>query len=844
MKRNILLLPIGVWLLSACVGEEEPQAQIVVNVGAEGRQVSDRLYGVFIEDINRAGDGRLYAELVMNRSFEDAVIPIGYEVHADTLVSPLTYNHVTGQWVTVNNRWNPNPVPGWRLQAADGCRASMLVIDADPHFPTAPHYLHLTADEKAGAVSLVNEGYGGYGLQADALYHLRVIARSPQSSFTLNVRLMDEHDALLAQTALILDPAGEWCDLRADLTCNGAAAQGRLELVLPDSGARELDIDYVSLIPDDTYHHRPNGIRRDVAEAIEALHPTFVRWPGGCVVEGVTLETRFKWKEAMGDPAARPGIYNLWGYRNSCGLGWPEMLQFCEDLGAAAMYVCNVGMACQAQTSELAAESEVGAYLQDCLDAIEYAIGDTTTPWGARRAADGHPDPYSLEYVEIGNENWGPKYDERYSLFHEAIQARYPQLTLISDYGLEGLEGKTDVEMIDPHWYMAPSFFFNNTQLFDSLPRTGPGIYVGEYACNRSVGSGNMEAALSEAAFLLGMERNADLVKMSSYAPLLESDFYRAWPTNLIWVSPTEVMGRSSYQVQKLMAENRPTRSLPQSLLASAPELLTYPTGRLGLGCWKSKVEFRNARLSIDGAPAQPLDLDDGTSFVGEWLSEAGTLKQVAVEPCCKYLLPRLDADTYTLQLEARKIAGKDAFLVYFGMDETGEEGYYYSVGGQNNSKACVEKIHLGKNSGQDGDIAAFHAEMDQWYDLRIEVTPQESRLYVDGNLMITHHPQTYALQAYTAGIDDQRNELVLKAVNAAGVPWRLEYLLDGLAPDQKVATMGTAITLQAASLTDENSFAQPMLIAPKTCKFKAGQERFGYTLPPYSLTILRLPLE
>ena len=841
MKRNLLLLPIGVWLLSACECEV-PQAQIVVNVGAEGREVSERLHGVFIEDINRAGDGRFYAELVMNRSFEDAVVPRGYVAHADTLTSPLTYNHVTGQWVTVNNRWNPEAVPGWKLLAADSCEAAMQVLDADPHFETAPHYLHLSATDGAGAVKLVNLGYGGYGLQAESLYHLRVIARSAQASFPLTVRLVDEHDAPLAQADLMLERAGEWSDLSMDLTCGGATAQGRLELVLPDHGAREVDIDYVSLMPDDTYHHRPNGMRRDVAEAIEALHPAFVRWPGGCVVEGVTLETRFKWKEAMGDPAARPGVYNLWGYHSTCGVGWAEMLQFCEDLGAASIFVCNAGMACQAQTSELAAESELQAYVQDCLDAIEYAIGDAKTPWGARRVADGHPAPYPLEYVEIGNENWGPKYDERYQLFHEAIRARYPQLTLISDYGLEGLEGKPNVEMIDSHWFVAPGFFFNNSQLFDSLPRTGVGIYVGEYACNSSVGAGNMEAALSEAAFMMGMERNADLVKMCSYAPLLESDYYRAWPTNLIWVSSTEVMGRSSYQVQKLMAENRPTRSLPQSLLATEPERLTYPTGRLGLGCWKSEVEFRNAMLSIDGAPAEPLALDNGTQYVGQWVTdEDGTLRQVAIEPRCKYLLPRLDADTYTLELEGRKVAGKDAFLVYFGMDEAGDEGYYYSVGGQNNSKACVEKMHLGKNSGQDGDITPFHAEMDRWYSLRIEVTPQESRLYVDGTLMITHHPQTYSKQVFAAGYDDERNELVLKAVNAAGTPYRLEYRLDGLAPDQQVAAQGTAITLQASALTNENSFADPMLIAPKSSRFEAGQEGFGYTLPPYSLTILRL---
>jgi len=836
------MLSLCLLSLTAC-GGREPQAQIVVDFSAEGHQISERLYGVFIEDINRAGDGRLYAEMVLNRSFEDAVVPCGYEVQGETLVSPSTYNHVTEQWVTVNNRWNPDPVPGWKLLADEDGHASMRIEDDRPNFSSAPHYLHIVSDGRAGAIVLNNSGYGGYGVEAKSLYHLRVIARTPAETCPITVRLLDEDDNLLGQKELTLAQPGEWTDMRAELLSDGGAEHGRLELALPDDWAGELDLDYVSLMPDDTYHHRPNGMRRDVAEAIEALHPTFVRWPGGCVVEGITLETRFKWKEAMGDPAARPGIYNLWGYRNSCGLGWQEMLQFCEDLGAAAMYVCNVGMACQAQTSELAPDNEVKSYLQDCLDAIEYAIGDVSTPWGARRSADGHDAPYRLEYVEIGNENWGPKYDERYQLFYDAIHARYPQLTLISDYGIDAMNGERKVDVIDPHWYVAPAFFFNNTSLFDSLPRTGPDIYVGEYACNSSVGSGNMEAALSEAAFLLGIERNADLVKMCSYAPLLESDWYRAWPTNLIWVSPTQVMKRSSYYVQQMMAEHRPTRSLPISMTASQPELQSYPKGRLGLGCWKSQVEYRNARLSVNGAPAKTFTLDGGTTYVGEWKSEEGVLKQVEITPRCKYLFPRLDAETYTLELQARKVAGKDAFIVFFGMDELGEEGYYYSVGGQNNSKACVEKMHLGENSGQDGDITSFHAEMNQWYDLRIEVTPHESRLYVDEKLLITHHPLTYSQQAYTAGYDDERGELVLKAVNASSEPWSVSYRLEGLAKDRNVDSRGTAFSLSADALTDENSFADPMYIAPRKSTFEAGSERIDYTFAPYSFTILRLPM-
>lgn len=841
MKSIRFILP-SLLLMAACA-EPDLQMEISIDMNAEGRQVSDHLYGIFIEDINRAIDGRLYAEMVMNRSFEDAVVPKGYHTDGNTLISPLTYNHVTGQMVTVTNRWNTDPVPGWKLTGSGTDGISMHVAYENPYFETAPHYLRVTNDAQPSHLRLTNSGYGGYTLKQGETYHLRLIARSQSGNLPLRISLTDSIGETVSETEVMLAGAGKWNDLSAIIKAGNTITDGLLQVSMPDNWTGTLDLDYVSLMPDDTYHHRPNGLRRDVAETIEAMHPSFVRWPGGCVVEGITLETRFRWKESMGDPASRPGAYNLWGYRNTCGFGWKEALDFCEDLNAAAMYVCNVGMACQAQTSELAAESELSSYLQDCLDAIEYAIGDTSTEWGSRRASDGHPEPYRLEYVEIGNENWGAKYDERYTFFYNAIHDRYPQLTLISNYGLDHLGSDRTIDYLDPHWYVAPQFFFNNSTIFDDLPRTGTSIYVGEYACNRSVGSGNMEAALSEAAFMLGIERNSDLVTMCSYAPLLESDWYRAWPTNLIWVSPTQVMGRSSYHVQKLMAENRPTRSLPITPATTNPESISYERGRIGMGCWKSEVEFREAQISVNGAAEEPLSLEGGTPFVGEWKYEDGLLRQSAIVPRCKYLLPKIESDTYTLELQARKMAGKDAFIIYFGMDDEGQEGYYYSIGGQNNSKACVEKMQRGENSGQDGDITAFHAEMSQWYNLRIEVTPQESRLYVDGELLITHRPQTYSLQAFAAGYDDNTDELIVKAVNASDKPLTIGCKPEGIAPGMKIASHGTAITLCAKSLTDENSFEHPDLITPVTTAFKVRNQDITYTLEPYSFTILRLPV-
>ena len=805
-----------------------PEAVVTIDMAQPGAEISEGLYGIFIEDINEASDGCLYAEMLRNRSFEDGTLPAGYTAEGEVLLSPPTLNHVNGQMVQVSNRWDAHPVPGWEILPAG---AQCEVTDESPCFPSAPHYLHIGSQ---GVTRLVNRGFAGISVSEGELYHLRIIARSPKAT-TIGAQIVSSDGKVLTSARFPIRKAGEWTDLTMSLKAFASATDARLEI----SCKGATDLDYVSLMPDDTYLHRPNGMRRDVAETIAALHPAFVRWPGGCVVEGMTLATRFQWKQALGDPAARPGMYNLWGYHSSCGVGWPEMLRFCEDLGASCIYVCNVGMACQAQTSELLPMPQVDAYLQDCLDAIEYAIGDAqSSPWGRRRAADGHPAPYPLRYVELGNENWGPAYDERFNLFHDAIKQRWPHLTIICNYGIDGTRGIRSTDMIDPHWFVAPDFFLNNNAMFDTIARTSPKIYVGEYASNRSVGAGNIYGALGEAAFLMGIEHNGDLVKMASYAPLLESSWRRAWPTNMIWISPNAVMGRSSYWVQRMMAENRPSCSVSCSPRADMPASAPYPSGRIGLGTWKSNVEFRRLSVTLaDGKVMQP-DLASGTPYVGQWMVNGdGTLCQTDILPRCKYLLPEVYEGTYTIEVEGRKTSGKDAFLIFFGMDTHGQEGLVYSIGGKNNSKACVEGIHQGENTGEQGMLADFHAEMDQWYRLRIEMSPDSSRLYVDGVHLLTHHQQQSVQHVYSAGFDRGKQELVLKAVNTADTPYAVHYVLRNAVTEGE----GHAITLSSAHLTDENSFDVPDLIRPIQSTFHPDAGTIDYTLAPHSLTILRL---
>jgi alpha-L-arabinofuranosidase len=300
------------------------------------------------------------------------------------------------------------------------------------------------------------------------------------------------------------------------------------------------------------------------------MKPGFLRFPGGCVVEGVTLHNRIRWKDSIGDIAQRRGDFNLWGYYNTYGLGYHEYLQLAEDLGAEAMYVVNCGMSCQARRpAQIAGASELQFYVQDTLDALEYALGPATSEWGAQRAANGRAEPFKLKYIEIGNENHGPDYERHYKVFHDAIKAKYPRIITIADVRMAG----NPVEIVDDHFYVDPGRFFNMANSYDDADRNGPKIYVGEYAVNRGVGTGNLLGALSEAVFMLSLERNADIVVMCSYAPLFENVNQRNWPVNLILLDSARCAGRSSYQMQKVFAMNRPDVVLQTQVEAPEVEL-------------------------------------------------------------------------------------------------------------------------------------------------------------------------------------------------------------------------------------------------------------------------------
>jgi len=833
---NLLCL---LFVLFSC-NKSQTGDSVVINLREKGASISPSMYGVFFEEINHAGDGGLYAELVQNRSFMEKEMPSEFYAEGNRLRPKPVINHLTGESKKNSSyRWTTDEVPAWKLQANHPHSAQMMVTKENPKFKTAPNNLKVTIKEASEPVLLINEGYWGMNIVEGEKYHLRTIIRtSPNYKGTIKVRLLSPENQTLVSEIIQLKTNGQWNDIKINLKASSSHSKARLALEFDAPGT--VWVDYVSLFPEKTFNNRPNGLRKDVAEMLVGLKPAFFRWPGGCVVEGITLDNRFDWKKTLGDPAARPGEYSTWGYRCSYGFGYYEMLQFCEDIGTKAMYVCNVGLGCQFRMGDACPEHDIVFFINDCLDAIEYAIGDVTTTWGARRAADGHPEPFPLQYIEIGNENWGPEYDRRYDMFFKAIKAKYPQLTLIYNEmsQREGPPAIAKTDMIDPHWYVDPYFFLRNTTLFDSYERGKYEVYVGEYAVNKKVGAGNMLGALAEAAFIGGMERNGDLVTMASYAPLLENRNDRAWPTNLIWVDNDRVLGRSSYYVQKMAAENRPDYNVKSSIYMKQVEPFKFDTGHFGFGSHSTSTEFADIKVSKNGVTSVP-DINSFINREGNRKADVSSGNLIVNKGQSILLKDIFDGD-YTITCKVRSTGNGEGFQFYQCMSEDGQTGFKYNIGiWGSRDRIELIRIEQGKDVGNLADRSSGkEIRKDTWHNVRLVVSPMKSELFVDDELIFSYIPQPLPLQFYHSGYDEKAGELIIKVVNVAETSHAASFKIEG---SKEITKTGQIISLAASNGTDENSYEQPEKIYPQESVYDKFGKTVDYEFPPYSYTIMRI---
>jgi alpha-L-arabinofuranosidase len=535
-----------------------PQARhtVVINAGKPIADIQPTMWGLFFEDINFAADGGLYAEMIKNRSFEFDSPMMGWKTISD--------NNTIGRFLIINDEHEVNS-----------------------------HYVRLQTYAGDAVYGIANEGFRGIGVRAGDTCIFSVSARMcTKDKAKLQVALIDSLGSILGQTAVEVN-SGDWKTYKASFIATATCSKARLSVSLV--GPNTTDIDMVSLFPKATWKNRPNGLRKDLVQLLADMKPGFIRFPGGCIVEGRTLPNRYQWKNTLGDPANRKLIINRWNtefanrstpdYFQSYGLGFYEYFLLAEDIGAQPLPIMNCGMACQFNSSELVPMENLDPYIQDVLDLIEFANGPVTGKWGKMRAAMGHPLPFNLKMVGIGNEQWGPQYIERYALFARAIKKQYPDIKLVSgagpnpdgslfDFSWSELR-KMNADLIDEHYYRSPDWFRQNASRYDHYDRQGPRVFAGEYAAHSTLTTvaekkNNWESALAEAAFMTGLERNADIVFMASYAPLFAHIEGWQWSPDLIWFDNLKSYGTPNYYVQKMFATNRGTTAVPAFMNGAA----------------------------------------------------------------------------------------------------------------------------------------------------------------------------------------------------------------------------------------------------------------------------------
>ena len=553
MRKNfkISILISVVTVLCCFPGYGRQGTEITVLSNKPGADVHPTMWGVFFEDINFAADGGIYAELVKNRSFEFSL-----------------------------------PMTGWRLLSMQNGTGRMVANFYSPARLSNPHFMRVYLDPAVGTFTFTNEGFRGMGIKKDGKYNFSVSARlSGDSDIKMTAELISPEGKPTGKAELS-GFSGTWNTFQASFIASQTEPEAQLKLTL--SGKGSIDLDMISLFPDDTWKGCKNGLRKDIVEMIAGLKPGFVRFPGGCIVEGRDLTNRYQWKTTVGPVEDRRTIINRWNnemqnrqapdYFQSFGLGFFEYFLLAEDMGAEPLPILNCGMSCQFNAAEVVPLNELDPYVQDALDLIEFANGEVTSKWGRLRAEMGHPGRFNLKFIGIGNEQWDEQYIERYKVFEKVLKSQHPEIKIVSgsgpsasgrffDYAWNELK-KLSPDLIDEHYYMPPEWFLKNATRYDNYDRNGIKVFAGEYAAHgkettEPESRNTWLSALCEAAFMTGLERNSDVVQMASYAPLLAHVDAWQWRPDLIWFDNLSTIGTPNYYIQKLFSNYRGTKVVP-----------------------------------------------------------------------------------------------------------------------------------------------------------------------------------------------------------------------------------------------------------------------------------------
>ncbi|MBQ6020860.1 MAG: carbohydrate binding domain-containing protein [Clostridia bacterium] len=849
--------------------------------------ISDLLFGIFFEDINFAADGGLYAEMVANRSFEYTELAAGDGLYG----------------------WDYVGAPNLTLTAD---RAEYALNANNPTFLVIAN----SSDRLAG---VKNRGFlDGMSVEAGKEYKASFYARAAGAEeygggVTLRLCIGDT----VAAEASIPAITGEWTKYEAVLTPDATAHENVTLQVLIGRGT--VDFDMISLFPADTFKGRENGLRKDLGEMLEDLQPKFLRFPGGCVIEGVDYETAYHWKDSIGtgpdglplefgggygDVAARKQGVNLWTDLAatedplpcfmSYGLGFYEFFLLCEDIGASPVPVLNCGLYCQMRgKGGVDMESdEFAGWLQDMHDLVEFARGGADTTWGKVRASLGHPEPFDLHYICIGNENEREDYYERYAAFLESFcaakaekPALYDGLELIYSAGPSDATHGTNyirsyefaeqyikeniladaldfAGAIDQHYYNDPSWFLKNTDYYDrgvygrtteeiTATRYGGAIpvFLGEYAAR----SNRLEAALAEAAFMTGLERNGDIVRMAAYAPLFGNLTATHWSPDLIWFNNAQTTGSINYYVQKLFMNHQGARLLNSELSGAAVPQADI-VGKVGVGTWYTSAAFDNVKV-VRNSDGKTLDKDDFTlpGFrLGGWTTptdgkfrvKGGELVQSSTDMAYSetgsvaYFGDDQWTD-YTYTVDARKLDGEEGFLIPFGVKDTGNN-IFWNIGGWQNTVSCLQIVENGGKTGQiPGTVRDFTAETGRIYALKVVVSGRNIKCYIDDELYVDHTVGSNTeAESYQVVSEAENGDIVIKLVNVTGSDRTFAVKLSS---DGAPAETARVYQLKGDSLDNDNVLGQPEACKIEEFDLDGISDAFNYTAPKYSVTVLRI---
>jgi alpha-N-arabinofuranosidase len=780
---------------AACAASVEP-VRITVQTDQPGARINPAMWGLFFEDINLGADGGLYAELIKNRGFEF-----------------------------------PEALMGWRTLTANATEGSLAVRTEAPFNSQNAHYIRVESSVPS-TYGIANDGFRGIGLRAKEHYRFSAMVRHVAGAPNLEIQLVGPTGKVLA-SSVVKKLSSEWDDI--SVTLKSGATEPKASLNLLVKGVGTVDLDFISLFPEKTWKNRPNGLRADMVQALADLKPGFLRFPGGCIVEGSDLDKRYQWKTTIGPVAERKLIINRWNYEfkhrpapdyfQSFGLGFFEYFQLCEDIDSEPLPILNCGMACQFNTGQLVPLEQLDPYIQDALDLVEFANGPVTSPWGAKRAAMGHPAPFNLKMLGIGNEQWGAQYIERFALFAKVLKAKHPEIQLVSSSGPAPADERFEfawpklrelkADIVDEHCYANPTWFLSNAHRYDRYDRNGPKVFFGEYAAQSdkivSVDNrNNWACALSEAAFLTGVERNADVVRMASYAPLFAHVDGWQWTPDLIWVDNLRTLRTANYQVQQQFMHHRGDVVLPLQLTGSP--VPATASGGVRLSAFKGAAEFKEIVVTAGGK----------TLFQRESAKAGDRFGDRSWQD-------------YTLTLKARKTAGDEGFIIAV-RDLDPNTRVQWNLGGWKNTHHGIQS-ELGVQESLIARVPG-HIEADRWYDVRIELNGPGLKCFLDGELVqsadvaLPRHAGVFA----SAVRDERSGEVILKVANVHPSPTRLDIALAGA---KAISGKMQSVTLRGAP-EDLNSFETPAKIAPIQASEKVDGPRFQRDFDANSFTVLR----